>query len=113
VELTGYLRPPEEATTASGTEGDAIPGVQWSDTIAPAELAQTWPGPLYSAVMASYEGSPSWMPLPPPPPEEHLNIRSLLYALEWWVFGGFAVFIAVRWIRDNGRNSSTPEETPA
>jgi len=113
VEVTGYLRPPEEATTASGTEGEPIPGITWSDTISPSELAQTWPGPLYSAVMASYEGSASWTPLPPPPPEEHLNIRSLLYALEWWVFGGFAVFVVVRWIRDNGRESSNLEETQA
>jgi len=113
VSLTGYLRPPEEATTASGTEGEPIPDVVWSDTISPAELAQTWPGPLYSAVLSSYEGSPSWEPLPPPPPEEQLNLRSVLYALEWWVFGAFAVFVAVRWIRDNSRIAPTPEESQA
>jgi surfeit locus 1 family protein len=27
-------------------------------------------------------------------------LRNFLYALEWWVFGGFAVFIWVRWCRD-------------
>lgn len=112
VDVTGYLRAPEEATPASGGEGEAIPGTVWSDTISPSELAQTWPSPLYSVVLSSYEGSPSWEPLPPPPPEQHLNIRSLLYALEWWVFGAFAVFIAVRWIRDNGRSSQAPQETP-
>ena len=112
-ELTGYLRPPEEATTASVTDGEAIAGVVWSDTISPSELAQTWTGPLYSAILSSYEGSPAWEPLPPPPVEEHLNIRSLLYALEWWVFGGFAVFVAVRWIRDNGREPTAREESTA
>jgi len=113
VSLTGYLRPPEEATTASGGNNQPIPGAIWSDTISPAELAQTWPGPLYSAVLSSYEGSASWQPLPPPPPEEHLNLRSLLYALEWWVFGGFALFVAARWIRDNGRVPTSTEEIPA
>ena len=27
-------------------------------------------------------------------------MRNLLYALEWWVFGGFAVFIWWRYVRD-------------
>ena len=107
VTLAGYLRAPEEATPASGSEGATIPGTVWSDTISPSELAQTWPAPLYSVVFADYAGTASWAPLPPPPPEEHLNFRSLLYALEWWVFGGFAVFVAARWIRDNGRNATT------
>ena len=113
VSLEGYLRAPEEATPASGGEGEPIPGTVWSDTISPSELAQTWPSPLYSAVFSSYEGSESWEPLPPPPPQEHLNLRSLLYALEWWLFGAFAVFIAVRWLRDNSRDTPTTEESTA
>lgn len=110
VSIDGYLRAPEEATPASGSEAQAIPGTVWSDTISPSELAQTWPAPLYSAVFASFDGTESWEALPPPPPEQHLNLRSLLYALEWWVFGGFAVFIAVRWIRDNSRSTPPLEE---
>lgn len=27
--------------------------------------------------------------------------RNLFYAIEWWIFGGFAVFIWVRWCRDS------------
>ena len=108
--IEGYLRAPEEATPASGGEGQAIPGTVWSDTISPAELAQTWPAPVYSVALSSYDGSESWRPLPPPPPEQHLNIRSLLYALEWWVFGAFAVFVAARWIRDNGRITTAASE---
>ena len=30
-------------------------------------------------------------------------VRNLLYALEWWVFGGFAAFIWWRWAQDDGR----------
>ena len=110
VVINGYLRSPEEATVASGGENEPIPGTVWSDTISPAELAQSWPPPLYSAVFASFDGSESWAPLPPPPPEQHLNVRSLLYALEWWVFGAFAVFVAVRWMRDNNRIQQNQEQ---
>ena len=58
VDITGYLRAPEEATPASGGEGEAIPGTVWSDTISPSELAQTWPAPLYSVVLSSLRGIP-------------------------------------------------------
>jgi hypothetical protein len=27
-------------------------------------------------------------------------VRNLLYALEWWVFGGFAAFVWWRWAQD-------------
>ena len=27
-------------------------------------------------------------------------VRNLLYALEWWIFGGFAVFVWWRWRQD-------------
>ena len=110
VVISGYVRAPEEATRASGDGGAEIPGTVWSDTISPAQLAQTWPAPLYSAVISSYDGSESWEPLAPPPPERSLNIRSLMYALEWWVFGAFALFIGVRAMRDNGRTPSQPQE---
>ncbi len=28
------------------------------------------------------------------------SLRNLLYAFQWWVFGGFAVYIWFRWCRD-------------
>jgi cytochrome oxidase assembly protein ShyY1 len=28
------------------------------------------------------------------------HLRNLLYAFQWWIFGGFAVYIWVRWCRD-------------
>ena len=40
------------------------------------------------------------------------GIRNLFYAVEWWVFGGFAVFIWVRWCRDE-LHPPGPEEQPA
>ena len=37
------------------------------------------------------------------------SLRNLLYALEWWVFGGFAVFLWWRWCRDElGRAAGVP-----
>ena len=35
-----------------------------------------------------------------PKPPSFTSLRNLLYALEWWVFAGFAVFVWWRWCRD-------------
>jgi len=35
-----------------------------------------------------------------PQPSSTTALRNLLYALQWWVFTGFAVFLWVRWCRD-------------
>jgi surfeit locus 1 family protein len=37
-------------------------------------------------------------------------LRNLLYAIEWWVFGGFAVFVWVRWCRDSFGFETGPVE---
>ncbi len=110
VALTGYFRAPEEARPAPDP-APAPPGTRWSTTISPSELAQFWPAPMYSAPLASFEGSASWAALPPPPPQRDLDFRSLAYALEWWAFGGFALFVAARLMRDNGRTSARKEIT--
>ena len=28
------------------------------------------------------------------------HLRNLLYAFQWWIFGGFAVYVWGRWCRD-------------
>jgi len=109
VTVTGYLRAPEEATVGEPTVANPQEGVVYTDSVSPSEWAQEWPSPLYSAVLSSYDGEPGWQPLPPPPPETHLNFRSIAYAVEWWLFGAFALFISWRWMRDNGRNAQQKE----
>lgn len=102
VAFDGFLRSAEQSVTGASLPDAVVDGATWSGSMSVAELAQVWPSPLYSAVMVSYDGSPSWEPLPPLPPESSLNLQYLAYSFEWWIFGAFAVFIGVRWIRDNG-----------
>lgn len=35
-----------------------------------------------------------------PKPDTFTSLRNLLYGLEWWVFGGFVLFLWWRWSRD-------------
>jgi hypothetical protein len=59
---------------------------------------------LYSAMLVSDVGTSGWAPMPGRDPVTRLNLQSLLYAAEWWAFGLFAVVLAFRWVRENGRD---------
>ena len=100
-ELSGYLRGSEGASVST-TEG-APAGTFLADTLSPAVFAQHWDSPMYSALLVADSPEDGFNPIPAPAPETELNFRSLVYALEWWLFGAFFLFVGVRWIRDNGR----------
>ena len=40
-----------------------------------------------------------------PSPSSSTGLRNLLYAVEWWVFGAFALFVWWRWSRDELQRS--------
>lgn len=107
--LEGYLRAAEAAGSSSTPAEDPPDGATWATGLATSELAQRWPAPLYGALLVSYAETPGWRTLAPLEPTRETNVRSIAYAVEWWLFGAFALFIAVRWIRDNGR--ARPEAT--
>lgn len=44
-----------------------------------------------------------------PKPDASTSLRNLLYGIEWWVFGGFAVFIWWRWARDLTRRETVSQ----
>lgn len=74
-------------------------------------LVNEWPGELYNAfVFAQAEqgaggtaiAAPSGLErVPPPQVTGGLKWRNAAYALQWWVFGGFAVFMWWRMVRDD------------
>jgi len=105
VTISGYLRASEPPPVA-GADPPAHNSCGARDTtvLSVAEFAQTWPGPLYSAVLVSDGGATGWAPMPKREPVTSLNLQSLLYAAEWWMFGAFAVVLAIRWVRENGRD---------
>jgi cytochrome oxidase assembly protein ShyY1 len=113
VTVTGYFRSSEAPPTRPVASEPDWCGLRATDVVSVAELAQTWDGPLYSAVLVSDDGSPAWPPLPARPPITRLNLQSLAYAAEWWAFGLFAVVLAARWVRDNGRKATTGDEGAA
>jgi surfeit locus 1 family protein len=101
-ELTGWLQPPE------GTgEVDDDP----SDDVVPqlriAEVVQHVDQDLYGAYAIAQhgvDGLPAADLAQLPDAGRFTAVRNLLYAIEWWFFGAFAVFIWWRWVTE------TPEK---
>jgi cytochrome oxidase assembly protein ShyY1 len=74
-----------------------------------AALVNEWPGELYNVVLLASSESADGTSIDPaaaglsrvPPPDlpSHLNIKNAAYAVQWWVFGLFAVWMFVKIVR--------------
>ena len=110
-ELTGWLQPPEgTGATDDDPDDDVLPQLRVADLVQRVDLD------LYSGYAVATEPTPglSAATLSQLPDAGQLTgIRNFLYALEWWVFGGFAVFVWVRYLLDvrQERSGSRPLDT--
>lgn len=106
ITVTGYLQASED----SGQAPDALPAGT-TDSISSAELLGVWGGPIWTGYAVLSESDPAQDPGlellgPPTRSGTGLNIQNLGYAAQWWVFGGFAVFLWIRLVRDEMLRSS-------
>ena len=96
---TGVLLPSEENAP------DRTVGANQLNAVRVPLLAQRWDGDLVggfvtlSAVDAQAQGL---QPAPLDLPEAKGRLRNAAYALQWWVFGAFAVAMSIRIARDTG-----------
>ena len=75
------------------------------DAISSAQLLNRWGGPIwtgYGVLRASDPGQGDSLALLPTPVRSGtgLNVQNLAYAAQWWIFGGFAIFLWLRMVRD-------------
>jgi surfeit locus 1 family protein len=104
VTVSGVLQPPEAGAEA-GTSGPAgtVPA---ADT---AYLVNAWGGPIYNVLLfdATTDAAPGsavpLSPVPPPPADQGggLGLRNAAYALQWWLFGAFALLLWWRMVRQD------------
>jgi cytochrome oxidase assembly protein ShyY1 len=110
VGVTGWLQPGEgSGLTDPNPDDDVIPEVRIADAIqhvdqdlygayviADRVSTGSTPARTSSATRGLEKVTPASLPEAP----AYTGLRNLLYAIEWWVFGGFAVFLWWRWCRD-------------
>jgi hypothetical protein len=96
-ELTGRYVPSESPQVSDFEAGERT-------AIAVAELINLWaePGPVYSGylVITDAPAGLATIAAPPPTVDPELNLLNLFYAIEWVIFGGFAVYLWWRLVRD-------------
>ena len=104
MDLTGWLQP---------GEGSGVPDPDPQDDVLPelriASAIQHVDQDLYGGYVIARDATPAQgitdglEPVTPdslPKPDVTTKLRNILYAIEWWVFGGFALFLWWRWVRD-------------
>ena len=98
VDLSGWLQP---------GEGQGLPDPDPTDALLPelrvASAVQHVDTDLYGGYVIADEPTPGLDAVTPaalPEPDSSTSLRNLFYAGEWWVFGGFALFLWWRWARD-------------
>ena len=97
--VTGHLAGSEQAASGDLPEGAVA-------AISPAQLVGLWGGPGFSGYLVLDEPDAAALSEMPPPSlsiDTGMNLQNLFYALEWVVFGGFALALWVRMVRDQVR----------
>jgi surfeit locus 1 family protein len=106
VRVTGWLQPGEgSGADDPDPSDDVLPALRIADAIQ--HVDQDLYGAYVIARSASTgpagavePGLEAVTPASLPAAGTFTAVRNLLYAVEWWVFGGFAVFLWWRWCRD-------------
>lgn len=115
VEVEGWLQ---------ASEGSGAPDDDPEDEVIPemriASVVQHVDADLYSGYVVSKApeaGADSGLePVTPesvPKVSAVTHLRNLLYAIQWWIFGGFAIYIWYRWCRDQVEASAEPAQPVA
>ena len=103
VHQTGVLLPSEEAEP-----GAPVTAGQPS-TVGLPLLAQQWPGPLingFVTLSAADAQAQQLVPATVTLPEARGRLRNGAYAIQWWLFAGFTLVMAVRMARDFGNREA-------
>jgi surfeit locus 1 family protein len=103
VDVTGWLQPGEGSGRTDPDPGDdVIQELRIADAIQHVDQ-DLYGGYVIARHLEPATAAAGLEPVTPaslPRPDTFTALRNLLYAVEWWVFGGFAVFIWWRWCRD-------------
>lgn len=101
VRLVGSLQPSQGRGVDTDRRDDVVP------TISTAQLIDEFGTDLYSGyVVLTEQTPPSALPTATPPQPEAsftAGLRNLMYALQWWVFAGFVIFMWWRMVHEDAQ----------
>ena len=100
--VTGWLQASEDDDDAidAHPHDDVIPSMRIASLVEHVD-ADLYSGYVIAKDIPTQQGIRYAKPAAIPDVSSFTGLRNLLYGIEWWVFGGFAVFIWLRWCRDS------------
>jgi cytochrome oxidase assembly protein ShyY1 len=108
VQVTGVLKPGEAAVDRAPGQGSGLPDGQ-IDRIDPAALVQRWDYPIHTGFVIATSGVPAGLrSVAVLSTGSGLALQNLSYALQWWLFALFGLFIWWRLVRDDHRGLLRP-----
>jgi surfeit locus 1 family protein len=120
VEVRGWLQASEGSDAPDDDpEDDVIPEMRIASVVEHVD-ADLYSGyvvarsiSMSSTTTAATDGLRNVTPDSVPNVSSVTHLRNLLYAFQWWIFGGFAVYVWVRWCRDQVEAAAEPAQTVA
>jgi cytochrome oxidase assembly protein ShyY1 len=112
VSVTGVLQPSEPPVDLAPGQTSGLPAGQVA-RVDVTDLVNRWPYRLLTGylVLQSQQPAPSG-PVPAPvtvqPPKAGLALRNISYAVQWWLFAGFGLFMWWRLVRDDHLERTRP-----
>jgi surfeit locus 1 family protein len=101
VRVTGWLQPGEGSGNPDPKPGDDVfPDLQVTDALQRVDQDLYGGYVIARTTSPTSEGLAAVTPGALPNASAFTSVRNLLYAIEWWFFGGFAVYVWGRWCRD-------------
>lgn len=108
LEIVGSLAPPEAPDETGGIDDGELTSVDV------AQLVNIWEGDIYNgfAFAVTEDGNAAAEDVervPPPLPDTSLQFRNVMYAVQWWMFSAFAVWMWVKMVRQEARREQAGE----
>jgi cytochrome oxidase assembly protein ShyY1 len=113
VTVVGLLEPSEPPIQRAPGQGTGLPADQLARVAAP-DLVNRWPYSLTTGFVVEQGQTPATGPapaaVPPPTSADSLDLQNLSYAVQWWLFAGFGLFLWWRLVRDDYRTDLVPPD---
>lgn len=102
-EVSGVLLPGEPTDPRPPGQPAAVPAGEL-ERIDPVELIEVWDGPLYTGfVVAVPPVGDGLLDVPLISDRSGLALQNLSYAVQWWIFAAFGLWLWFRLVRDDHR----------
>jgi cytochrome oxidase assembly protein ShyY1 len=115
VRVVGWLEPTEPPVQRAPGQASGLPADQLERITAP-DLVNRWPFPLITGFVVQQTQAPATGPapavVPPPTAEGGLDLQNLSYAVQWWLFAAFGIFLWWRLVRDDHRGELRAKPAP-